>query len=141
MVHEHHARTLHYDLRLELQGTLKSWAVPKGPSMDPADRRLAIEVDDHELAYADFEGTIPKGQYGAGEVAVWDRGSVAFISGSHQEGRLEFELSGAKLSGRFVLIRTEKKGLPRRPDRRQWLLIKKKDGLEIRGFRLRRILP
>lgn len=121
VVHEHHARHLHYDLRLEMDGVLKSWAVPKGPSMNPQDKRLAVMVDDHSLEYADFEGTIPEGQYGAGRVIIWDKGEFKLLKGSIKEGSLEFELSGKRLKGKFALIRM-KKG-----DKKNWLLIKMKD--------------
>lgn len=127
VIHEHHARHLHYDLRLEMEGVLKSWAVPKGPSMNPADKRLAVMVDDHDLEYADFEGTIPEGQYGAGRVIIWDRGEFKLLKGSLEEGSLEFELSGNKLKGRFALIRmTKGKG-------NNWLLIKIKDAFAKRA--------
>lgn len=132
VVHEHHARHLHYDLRLEMEGVLKSWALPKGPSMDPGDRRLAIRVEDHELDYAAFEGTIPEGEYGAGRVAIWDRGGFRPLSGSLPDGRLEFALDGNKLRGAFGLVRLE----GRKTKGNEWLLIKKKDGLEEPGFRL-----
>lgn len=127
VVHEHHARHLHYDLRLEMDGVLKSWAVPKGPSMNPADKRLAVMVDDHSLEYASFEGIIPEGQYGAGRVIIWDRGEFTLIKGSLKEGGLEFELSGNKLKGRFALIKM-KKG-----NGKNWLLIKVKDAFAKRA--------
>ncbi len=120
VVHEHHARHLHYDLRLEMDGVLKSWAVPKGPSMNPADKRLAVMVDDHSLEYADFEGTIPEGQYGAGKVIIWDKGEFSLLKGGIKKGNLEFELKGKRLRGRFVLIRMKKSD-------KNWLLIKMKD--------------
>lgn len=120
VVHEHHARHLHYDLRLEMEGVLKSWAVPKGPSMDPKDKRLAVMVDDHALGYADFEGTIPEGQYGAGKVIIWDKGEFRLLKGDIKSGNIEFELIGKKLKGRFALIRM-------RTDPKNWLLIKMKD--------------
>lgn len=134
VVHEHHATHLHFDLRLEMEGVLKSWAVPKGPSMDPKDKRLAIMVDDHSLEYGSFEGEIPEGQYGAGKVVIWDRGKFSLKSGSIKEGKLEFTLSGKKLKGAFVLARMSGK-------EKEWLLIKKKDGLEEPGFKLKTVLP
>jgi bifunctional non-homologous end joining protein LigD len=127
VVQEHHARRLHYDFRLELEGVLKSWAVPKGPSLDPADKRLAVETEDHPLSYADFEGTIPKGEYGGGEVFIWDHGSWETEDPDPmkalQQGRLEFILHGSKLQGKWLLIRTKGKG---RGDK-NWLLMKRKD--------------
>lgn len=120
VVQEHHATHLHYDLRLEMDGTLKSWAIPKGPSLNPADKRLAIMVDDHPLEYASFEGYIPEGEYGAGEVIIWDKGSYKLLKGSFKEGMLEFFLSGNKLKGAFVLLKLRGK-------EKEWLLIKKKD--------------
>ncbi|MEJ5227239.1 DNA polymerase ligase N-terminal domain-containing protein [Thermodesulfovibrio sp.] len=120
VVHEHHARQLHFDFRLERDGVLKSWAIPKGPSMNPNDKRLAIMVEDHDLEYGSFEGVIPEGEYGAGEVYIWDSGEYETVKGSIEEGQWEFRLKGQKLKGKFVLIKTKAK-----PD--QWLLIKKKD--------------
>jgi bifunctional non-homologous end joining protein LigD len=133
VVQEHHASRHHYDFRLEADGVLKSWAVPKGPSMDPSQKRLAVHVEDHPLDYADFEGTIPEGEYGAGTVAIWDRGTYDnLLAHKHPPltvtegiaaGRLEFFLSGKKLRGRFALIRL--KGQNR--GKHNWLLIKMKD--------------
>lgn len=120
VVQEHHATHLHYDFRLEMDGILKSWAIPKGPSLDPAIKRLAIMVDDHPLEYASFEGHIPEGEYGAGDVIIWDKGSYKLLKGSLKEGKLEFYLLGKKLKGAFVLLKLRGK-------EKEWLLIKKKD--------------
>ena len=132
VVHEHHARRLHFDLRLEMEGVLKSWAVPKGPSMNPADKRLAVLVDDHDLAYAGFEGTIPEGMYGAGDVCVWDSGTYELESGSIAAGKLEVVFKGKKLKGIFALARMSGK-------EKEWLLIKKNDGYADRAFRLKTV--
>ncbi|GAB4389360.1 MAG: DNA polymerase ligase N-terminal domain-containing protein [Thermodesulfovibrionales bacterium] len=129
VVHEHHASHLHFDLRLEMEGVLKSWAVPKGPSMDPAHKRLAVQVADHDLEYGSFEGTIPEGQYGAGEVYIWDRGEFRPVAGSLGEGRLEFELKGRRLKGLFALVRMKGKD-------KEWLLIKKGDAHARPGYKL-----
>lgn len=133
VVQEHHASRLHYDFRLEADGVLKSWAVPKQPSLDPTHKRLAVHVEDHPLDYADFAGTIPEGQYGAGTVAIWDRGTYdnllidkpvpQTVTEGIETGRLEFELHGKKLRGRFALIRMHGKGR----GKYNWLLIKMKD--------------
>ncbi|RMQ42668.1 ATP-dependent DNA ligase [Pseudomonas cichorii] len=129
VIQKHDARNLHYDFRLELDGTLKSWAVPKGPSLDPTQKRLAVHVEDHPLGYAGFEGSIPKGQYGGGDVIVWDRG-IWQPHGDPQEtyrqGKLKFTLIGEKLSGDWALVRTRLKGSG---DKEQWLLIKEKDAI------------
>jgi bifunctional non-homologous end joining protein LigD len=127
VVQKHSATTLHYDLRLRLGDVLKSWAVPKGPSLDPREKRLAIEVEDHPVDYAAFEGVIPKGQYGAGAVMIWDQGRWAPIledaSKALKDGELKFRLEGQRLKGRWVLVRTK------RPARQpEWLLIKERDG-------------
>lgn len=127
VVQKHDARHLHYDLRLELEGTLKSWAVPKGPSLDPRDKRLAVQVEDHALDYADFEGRIPEGRYGAGEVIVWDRGTWrphADPQRAYAAGRLNFALCGEKLTGEWSLVRTKMRGSGAKE---QWLLIKEPD--------------
>src|SRR5262249_5060892 len=110
VVQKHAATRLHYDFRLELGGVFKSWAVTRGPSLDPHDKRLAVEVEDHPLAYGDFEGTIPKGQYGGGAVMIWDRGFWAPEDGAKPEaalkkGELKFVVAGKKLKGGFVLVR------------------------------------
>ena len=127
VIQKHAARRLHYDFRLELDGTLKSWAVPKGPSLDPADKRMAVHVEDHPLAYATFEGVIPPGQYGAGTVIVWDRG-VWIPDGDpregYRQGKLKFELHGEKLQGRWTLVRMRGRGNERQEP---WLLIKERD--------------
>lgn len=127
VIQKHHASHLHYDLRLELDGTLKSWAVPKGPSLDPRQKRLAVQVEDHALSYASFEGRIPEGQYGAGDVIVWDRGVWQPHGDPHKAyaaGKLEFTLVGEKLQGAWTLVRTRLKGSG---SRQQWLLIKSDD--------------
>jgi len=132
VVHKHAARALHYDLRLELDGVLKSWAVPKGPSLDPSVKRLAVMVEDHPLDYKDFEGVIPAGNYGAGTVIIWDRGEYHHASSAERQesekllkeelrkGNLKFVLKGKKLRGEFALVKT-------RMSEKSWLLIKKGD--------------
>ncbi|MDI1472803.1 MAG: DNA polymerase ligase N-terminal domain-containing protein [Thermodesulfovibrio sp.] len=129
VVHEHHARNLHFDLRLEKDGVLKSWALPKGPSMNPADKRLAIMVEDHPLDYGDFEGVIPEGHYGAGKVYIWDKGEYNTVKGSIEEGQWEINMEGNILKGNFVLLK-----LKGRAD--QWLFIKKKDKFADHNFKL-----
>ncbi|RAX38213.1 DNA ligase D [Rhizobium tropici] len=127
VIQKHDARRLHYDFRLELDGVLKSWAVTKGPSLVPGEKRLAVQTEDHPLEYGDFEGTIPKGEYGGGTVLVWDKGSWTPLGDPHKglnKGHLEFELHGKKLGGRWHLIRMA--GKPREK-RENWLLIKGED--------------
>lgn len=127
VIQKHDARRLHYDFRLEMDGVLKSWAVTRGPSLDPEDKRLAVHVEDHPLSYGDFEGVIPKGQYGGGTVIVWDRGIWHPIGDSkkgYRKGHLEFELEGEKLKGRWHLVRMH--GKPGE-SRENWLLIKGDD--------------
>jgi DNA ligase D-like protein (predicted 3'-phosphoesterase) len=123
VIQQHHATSRHFDFRLEVAGALRSWAVPKGPSMDPRDKRLAVEVEDHALSWGDFEGVIPKGQYGAGPVIVWDRGTYENLREEPMEdalaaGHASFRLDGEKLRGGWSL---------RRVDGRRWLLVKRRD--------------
>ncbi len=132
-VQRHHASHLHYDFRLEIDGALKSWAVPKGPTLDPADKRLAMMVEDHPLEYGNFEGVIPKGNYGAGSVMLWDRGTYEMLGeATTQEqlarGDFKFRLAGEKLNGDFAIVRTKRgKG-------NEWLLLKKKDAFAQTGW-------
>lgn len=134
MIHKHHARRLHYDLRLELEGVLASWSVPKGPSYDPAVKRLAVETEDHPLAYGEFEGRIPDGEYGAGDSLVWERGTYDTVppgkaAQQKEKGHLVLELAGQKLRGRWHLVRTRPTG-----GKAQWLLFKAKDELANAAF-------
>lgn len=125
VIQKHYASHLHYDFRLELDGVLKSWAVPKGPPTRPKDKRLAVEVEDHPVAYAKFEGTIPAGQYGAGKVEIWDEGIWSTEKSPHaqlKKGHLDFELKGSKLAGHWTLVRTS---MPAK--KANWLLIKRPD--------------
>ncbi len=125
VVHKHAARQLHYDLRLELGGVLESWAVPKGPSRDPTDKRLAVKVEDHPIEYVDFEGLIPEGNYGAGAMIVWDRGvwvPLSDVAEGFEKGKLLFELRGYKLRGAWTLVKIKK-------SEKDWLLIKERDHL------------
>ena len=136
VVQRHRATRLHYDLRLELGGVLVSWAVPRGPSLDPQDRRLAIHVEDHPLEYFDFEGRIPARQYGAGDVIVWDWGawtadaSNADAAAALERGELKLRLDGEKLKGEFVFLRMRWTDGPKD----QWLLIHRKDGFARAGW-------
>ncbi len=151
VVQKHDATRLHYDFRLEMEGVLKSWAVPKGPSLDPADKRLAMQVEDHPVSYFDFEGTIPENNYGAGTVIVWDVGTWQplspvpvngkYVPGTEAEaaamlakGDLKFRLNGKRLKGDFALIKM--KG--RRPGSKgtEWLLIKKHDDHAEEGYNI-----
>src|SRR6202167_1486379 len=150
VVQMHQASRLHYDFRLEMEGLLKSWAVPKGPSLDPADKRLAMQVEDHPVSYFDFEGTIPAGNYGGGTVMVWDEGTWeplspvpvdgVYLPGTEKEaaamltkGDLKFRLKGKRLKGDFALVhikgRSGSKG-------NEWLLIKKKDNDVVPAFNI-----
>ena len=149
VVQKHRATRLHYDFRLEMEGVLKSWAVPKGPSLDPADKRLAMQVEDHPVSYFDFEGTIPEGNYGAGTVMVWDvgtweplspepvngkyvPGTAAEAAAMLKKGDLKIRLHGKRLKGDFALVHI--KG--RRPGSKgtEWLLIKKQDDQAVEGY-------
>jgi bifunctional non-homologous end joining protein LigD len=130
VVQKHHASRLHYDFRLAINGVLVSWAVPKGPSMNPAEKHLAIRTEDHPLEYTEFEGAIPEGQYGAGTVMVWDTGSYDPQNGVPPDeqlarGKIDIELHGTKLRGGFTLIRTRKSSSGAKES---WLLIKQRDG-------------
>jgi bifunctional non-homologous end joining protein LigD len=120
VIQEHHARRLHYDLRLERNGVLKSWAVPKGIPESAGERRLAVETEDHPFEYASFAGTIPEGQYGAGTVKIWDKGH--YESKLWEDDKIEFTLNGQRLKGRYVLVRLKKA-----KDDKSWLLLKGKE--------------
>ena len=133
-VQRHDATRLHYDFRLEIDGVLKSWAVPKGPTLDPAVRHFAAHVEDHPVEYGDFEGTIPAGNYGAGSVMLWDRGSFELLgeaSGARQlaRGDLKFRLDGEKLKGDFAIVHMKGRGKGN-----EWLLIKKRDQFAVPGW-------
>lgn len=130
VIHEHHAKKLHFDLRIEFGGVLKSFAIPKGPSMNPRDKRLAIMVDDHPLSYADFEGIIPQGYYGAGYVVIWDKGTFTLIKGSIEEGLLELGFNGKIMKGSFVLKKIK-------VNDNNWLFFKKKDSFANYDFELK----
>ncbi len=135
VVQKHRATRLHYDFRLEMDGVLKSWAVPKGPSLDPADKRLAMQVEDHPVSYFDFEGTIPEGNYGAGTVMVWDVGTWEPEGDAREmlaKGDLKFRLDGQKLKGSFALIHIKS----RKPGNKgtEWLLIKHRDAYVQTGY-------
>jgi bifunctional non-homologous end joining protein LigD len=149
VVQRHDATRLHYDFRLEMQGVLKSWAVPKGPSLDPADKRLAMQVEDHPVSYFDFEGTIPQGNYGGGTVMVWDEGTWEplspvpvngeYLVGTEKEaikmlekGDFKFRLQGKRLKGDFALIHIKARRSGSKGN--EWLLIKKKDNDVVPGF-------
>ncbi|MFY3611712.1 DNA polymerase ligase N-terminal domain-containing protein, partial [Achromobacter xylosoxidans] len=127
VIQKHWASRLHYDFRLELDGAMKSWAVPKGPSYDPSVKRMAVQVEDHPIAYNRFEGEIPKGQYGAGKVIIWDRGTWAPVgdpADGYRRGHLKFDLHGVKMRGRWALIRMKGRESEKQPP---WLLVKDRD--------------
>jgi bifunctional non-homologous end joining protein LigD len=139
VVQKHEASQLHYDFRLEIDGVLASWAIPKGPSLSTTEKRLAMRTEDHPMEYADFEGLIPEGQYGAGTVMVWDMGTYKLESDDSAgeqlaRGELKFTLDGQKLCGRFVLIRSGAR------DEKRWLLIKRQDECANRSWKIDRDL-
>jgi bifunctional non-homologous end joining protein LigD len=126
VIQKHSAAHLHYDFRLEIDGVLKSWAIPKGPSLNPKEKRLAIETEDHPIKYADFEGVIPEGEYGAGVVMIWDKGTFKSIKDlspkeMYDKGEIEIEIKGKKLKGRYVLFKMRDR------EKKMWLLTKMKD--------------
>ena len=136
VVHEHHASRRHFDLRLEIGGVLKSFAVPRGPTLDPDERRLAMQTEDHPLAYLDYEGVIPAANYGAGPMIVWDLGRVRYLEPPEAglvSGKVDFVLHGYKLRGRFALVLTRPKGARQRADQRSWILLKKRDAYAAPG--------
>src|SRR3954467_6739500 len=137
VVQRHRARRLHYDFRLEVEGVLASWAVPKGPTLDAGVRRQAIHVEDHPIEYFEFEGVIPKGEYGGGDVIVWDWGrwipaKEGDAAKAIAKGELHFDLEGEKLHGRFVLVRTDR--APQQSGKEQWLLLHKHDDFAVAGW-------
>ena len=137
VVQKHRASHLHYDFRLEADGVLKSWAIPKGPSLDPKVKRLAMQVEDHPVDYAKFEGVIPEGEYGGGTVMVWDYGTyepenTVDVSAAIRKGELKFTLKGKKLMGSWALVRTRD---------RQWLLIKHRDNYAAEGIDVTEVAP
>lgn len=135
VIHEHHASRLHFDLRLEIGGVLKSWAVPKGISMNPADKRLAVAVPDHSLGYIDFEGTISEGSYGAGRVAIWDKGKFEAENAEEnlEKGKLVLTFFGEKLKGEFTLV-----SMSNQPE--NWLVIKSRDKFADKNWKLETVL-
>lgn len=139
VIHEHHARNLHFDLRLEIGGVLKSWAVPKGLSMNPAEKRLAVAVPDHSVSYINFEGTLPAGTYGAGRVLIWDKGEfeaageAAEQTEDLRQGKLVFTFFGEKLKGGFALLKM-------RNQAKNWLIIKSADDFADSLWRLETVL-
>ena len=139
VIQEHHARQLHYDFRLEMEGVLKSWAIPKGPSLNPADKRLAVMVDDHALEYFNFEGIIPEGRYGSDAVVIWDSGTYRLLEGEApmkalESGKIVMELRGKRLKGGFTLVKMKGRG------EKNWLLIKKKDSYSRSKWTIQRAL-
>jgi bifunctional non-homologous end joining protein LigD len=138
VVHEHHSTRLHYDFRLEITGVLKSWAIPKGPSMNPSEKRLAVMVEDHPLEYINFEGIIPQGHYGAGPVLIWDSGKFQPEGDPEpglKTGRLNFSLGGKRLKGGFSLMLMKGRGTGK-----DWLLIKRRDSFAEEDWKIREAL-
>lgn len=136
VIHELHARNLHFDLRLEIGGVLKSWAIPKGPSLNPADKRLAVAVPDHSINYINCEGALSEGSYGAGEVRIWDSGKFEAdddIERQLEEGKLAFTFFGLKLRGQFVLIEMKNQ-------KKNWLLVKAADQFADKNWKLSTVL-
>ncbi len=136
VIHEHHATRLHFDLRLEIGGVLKSWAVPKGVSMNPQEKRLAVAVPDHSLGYIGFEGTLAEGTYGAGEVRVWDNGEFETAGNAEEQlrkGKLVFTFYGGKLRGEFTLVKMWNQ-------EKNWLIIKSKDEFADKDWKLETVL-
>ncbi len=135
VIHEHHATRLHFDLRLEIGGVLKSWAVPKGVSMNPGEKRLAVHVPDHSIGYINFEGTLAEGTYGAGRVAIWDNGEFESENAEEQlrKGKLVFAFYGKKLKGEFTLVKMWNQ-------EKNWLVIKSKDGFADANWKLETVL-
>lgn len=137
VVQEHHASRLHYDFRLEIGGALASWAIPKGPTLNPGEKRLAIQVDDHPLAYAGFEGVIPEGRYGAGPVVMWDSGTYELLEGTDpsarwKQGSLKIQLKGRRLKGGFNLVQMKTS----KSTGKEWLLVKKFDKYAVEGYEM-----